>query len=350
MLNEIHIRNYRLFSSLDIPHLERVNLIVGKNNSGKSSLLEAIYLLTNDNSSSSLFSILQERGEYIIETEDSFGNVRPNRNYNVASIFNNRNISDITDSLQISEKRHLFLIEKEMRQLSLLDESEEYTHFRVTHSIDDEKNIYEIKISDDGYLSSSERRRPIIFRKSSQFVTTKNTDYRELSKIWDKITLTPNEDRVIKALKIIDPEVERISFTSQQSSSNGILLKLTHMDIPIPLGSMGDGMRRILNIAVSLAVSTHQVLLIDEIDTGLHYSTLVDMWKLVLQTAHDLDVQVFATTHSWDCVEAFQQALSENQANSGQVIRIDRKNDKFKPVIYDRKRLNIAVEQEIEVR
>jgi predicted ATP-dependent endonuclease of OLD family len=77
---------------------------------------------------------------------------------------------------------------------------------------------------------------------------------------------------------------------------------------PIPLGSMGDGMRRILTLAMCAVNVENGFLLIDEIDTGLYYEVQADMWRLILETAQRLDVQVFATTHSWDCVSAFQEA------------------------------------------
>jgi hypothetical protein len=71
---------------------------------------------------------------------------------------------------------------------------------------------------------------------------------------WDGITLTPKEESVVAALQILEPNVERISFTSSQSYNSGILLKIRGQHTPIPLGSMGDGMRRILTLAMAAVV------------------------------------------------------------------------------------------------
>ncbi|HQU47034.1 MAG TPA: AAA family ATPase, partial [Pirellulales bacterium] len=83
----------------------------------------------------------------------------------------------------------------------------------------------------------------------------------------------------------------------------GIVVGIKGQDSRLPLGSLGDGMRRLMAIATSLAFTKNGCLFVDEIDTGLHYSVMPDMWKLVIAKAGAANVQVFATTHSWDCIE-----------------------------------------------
>jgi len=93
------------------------------------------------------------------------------------------------------------------------------------------------------------------------------------------------------------------------------------------------------------------VLLVDEIDTGLYHGTQTDVWRLLIGTAKHLNVQIFATTHSWDCVEAFQEAL-ENSADpsEGRLFRLQQRGDKIYSVDYSADELGIAVRQAIEVR
>jgi predicted ATP-dependent endonuclease of OLD family len=94
------------------------------------------------------------------------------------------------------------------------------------------------------------------------------------------------------------------------------------------------------------------VLLIDEVDTGLYYRTQTDMWRLLLDTAKRLNVQVFATTHSLDCVRAFQEALSLSEDKSiGKLFRLSlRDKAAIHPVAYTADELEVAIRQEIEVR
>ena len=114
---------------------------------------------------------------------------------------------------------------------------------------------------------------------------------------------------------------------------------------------MGDGMRRVLATVASLVSVGNGTLLVDEIDTGLYYGVLTDMWRLILETSARQNAQVFATTHSWDCVRAFQQALSNTtDPNSGCLIRLEKNDDKIEAVSYSPRELDIAIRQGIEVR
>ena len=152
-------------------------------------------------------------------------------------------------------------------------------------------------------------------------------------------------------MQIIEPDVERINFTSRPISNSGILIKLHGQDEPIPLRSMGEGMHRILALAMAAVTVENGVLLVDEIDTGLHYQTQTDMWRLILEIAERLNVQVFATTHSWDCITAFQEALAQSEDSSvGKLFRLSRKDENIRAIEYTPDELSIAVRQSIEVR
>ena len=92
------------------------------------------------------------------------------------------------------------------------------------------------------------------------------------------------------------------------------------------------------------------ILLVDEIENGIHYSVLPDVWRLIFQTAQRLNVQVFATSHSWDCIEAFQKAAKENTEAEGVLVRLYRRGDEIRAVNLDESELEIAVDGKIEVR
>ena len=114
---------------------------------------------------------------------------------------------------------------------------------------------------------------------------------------------------------------------------------------------MGDGMKRVLGIVASLVSVESGILLVDEIDTGLHHEVLTDMWKIIFTTAATIGTQVFATTHSWDCVRAFHRAMQELPGEQpGLLIRLERNGDQIETITYAPDELAIAVKQGIEVR
>jgi len=384
MLPDLTIQNYRTFKDFQIDGLARVNLIVGNNNSGKTSLLEAVYLLVNQGRIQCLIDLLHNRGE-IVEQSISIvtgENQRPANGYQIRHIFYGHQLNfDQTISLE-SQKRHPLSLQIQVNQPP-----------QVKHPFPSEVPSYftsegmgispsgflllflygqdikmPITVRDDGLITeqsfqlikqyqpnfSVTSNNPSHFFTSSNpslFLTTSNLSFEQLAVFWDGITLTPKEENVVAALQILDPNVERLSFTSRQTANSGILLKVRGQRDPIPLGSMGEGMSRILSLAMASVTVENGVLLVDEIETGLYYQSQTDMWRLILEIAQRLNVQVFATTHSWDCVSAFQEALAKSEDSSiGKLFRLSRRNDNIRPVAYTAEELAIAVRQSIEVR
>lgn len=371
MLRDLTIQNYRCFKDFHIDGLARVNLIVGMNNSGKTSLLEAIYLLVNQGNPRCLGDLLDKRGEFIEQIKDYnpiTGEPLRHIKYRLESIFyahqatldqiiSFQSTTDFYPSLKI------YLQHNELQDNSPQSLSKANTKpLTLVFQSGVDKII--LPINYEGLIESKwfqtfqlHRNLLHIFPQSSQFITstslfltTNNLSFEQLSALWSRITLTPKEDTVIDALKILEPSLERISFTSPATVNSGILVRLRGQ-YPISLGSMGEGMRRILNLAMSAVTVENGFLLVDEIETGLHYETQSDMWRLLLEIAQQLNVQVFATTHSWDCIAAFQEALDELEDNSvGKLFRLSRKGETIRPVEYPAEKLSVAVRQSIEVR
>ena len=171
--------------------------------------------------------------------------------------------------------------------------------------------------------------------------------YDELRELWDEMLLTPQAEMVVEALRIIEPRVKNLAFLS---AGEGVKVLLEGEQEPVLLGSLGDGMRHLLMIAIALVGAREGVLLIDEVETGLHYTTLTGLWNLVFRMAERLNVLVLATTHSWDCIAAFGQAWEEAGEPAGLFFRLSRRGTGIAPVLYSLEDLRVAVEQRIEVQ
>jgi AAA15 family ATPase/GTPase len=112
---------------------------------------------------------------------------------------------------------------------------------------------------------------------------------------------------------------------------------------------MGDGIWRMFALSIAIALSKGGTLLVDEIDTGLHYTVMSKMWNLIYSAAKEFDVQVFATTHSYDCVYSLAQICADSDPhNKITVQRIEA--NKHQSVPYDQEELTVAAAREIEVR
>ena len=363
MLRDLSIHNYRSFQEFKVDGLARVNLIVGSNNSGKTSLLEAIYLLVNQNNPQALIDLLNNRGEII----PKFAQLSPTiigYRYQIKHIFYNHQLN-YNQNIKLSSEQEVPL--SLQIYLSPINNQEETLTFNNNDDITKAESQLNIDYNYESIrvpiLENGTFKMPFMARAKSakstfdfanvscDFLTTDNINFQKLVQLWDTINLTPKEDEVIRALQIIEPDVERLSFTSHITSNSGIIVKMRGKNEPIPLGSMGDGMRRILTLVMCAVNVENGFLLVDEIDTGLYYEIQTDMWRLILSTAQRLNIQVFATTHSWDCVRAFQEALETvEDSNIGKLFRLDSKYGKIRAVEYSPEDLKIALKQDIEVR
>ncbi|OUD16035.1 AAA family ATPase [Thioflexithrix psekupsensis] len=350
MYDSIGIKNFRAFNNLHVKNLKPVNLFVGKNNAGKTSILEAIELLSSNGNA--LLKILERRQENSdVATEEQLAQV----SFGIRHLFNGHRLEENLQfeiSGQWKNKKRLLqfhIVPAEFTQdLFNFDKSEELLAL-LLESSELERKMY-IPLSSDKSLLNGLLRASANHSIPTLFLGTRDIDSRELNKLWDSILFTPKEEKVYEALRSISPTIERIAFTTTTGRfSNGIIVKLQNAN-RVPLGSMGDGMRRLLGIAIALVNSENGILLVDEIDTGLHYSAMEDMWRFVIQTANLFNIQVFATTHSWDCVYALAGLHQEQPFISASVAlhRVD--VTESKTVCYSTEELEIATRHHIEVR
>jgi hypothetical protein len=174
---------------------------------------------------------------------------------------------------------------------------------------------------------------------------------KQIGELWDGIALTTFEQEVLTALQLITPGTERINLVGDPSSARGRIpiVKIRNIDEPLPLHSLGDGMERMFSIALALVNARNGILLIDEIENGIYYSAQPDLWHLIFRIAGQLNVQVFATTHSWDCLKGFQEAAQED-SGEGTLIRLENNKDKILATLFDERQLGIATREQIEVR
>lgn len=364
MLRDLTVQNYRCFEYFQINGLAQVNLFVGNNNSGKTSLLEAIYLLFADNKYNSLVKILLNRGEVInnsfifkkmaestqksfyVENNIKFIHIEPINNIFTNYKLNNDykiNINGTTNGL----KNNHFTLKFSLAYIPYANRNC-LAIYHKDQTGKDTRTEFEIDLSN--HLNISQNIAIDVNQNNDIYLSGKKEELDLMIRFWNDIYLTEKEDKVVQAVQIIDSKVERIGFY-QNPLYNTVRLKVKGLERPIAISNMGEGMYRILVLAMSLVTAENGVLLVDEIETGLHYEAQTDMWRLILETAKELNVQVFATTHSWDCIAAYQEAISQVEDQSiGKLFRLDSKYGKMRAVEYDAEDLEVVTREGIEVR
>lgn len=361
-LPNLSIERFRGIKSLWLPKLGRATLLTGKNGVGKTTVLEAARIWAARGTRNSIASLLLDREEIIsrgnkdIDQYDgafvktlfwgrdpkksdqiSIGPKNLNdsellkltyiRSYSKSNLADYRKINTLTKGFPFPETAEIEIMFGRAKEtinwgFGTVDEEVLMDEF-VEGLVEDVQSI-----SLDPRLSGT---RPIVG-------------------FWTKFALTPTEGKAVDALNIVTTEnVERIAVVGEGHAQK-IIAKMEHVDTPVPLRSLGDGATRLLAVASAISFSRGGFLFIDEAEIGIHYSAQVGFWRMVLQAAHDNNVQVIATTHSFDCVKGFAEAAFENEAVEGVLVRIEEDGEALKAITFDESELEVVARRNIEVR
>lgn len=306
-ISSIDIENFRRFKKLRVEGLARVNVIVGANNAGKTVLLEAIEGVV----ASTLTPLLRasvERGELRRRQETEEGGTE----LDVCHWFHGHRIAPGTTlRLHATGKRALSVSQTIQPVPDNAQPPFIPGGFRLATNVNGK--IHHQALSEDGWLRVGSPSKLGTAGLRSQpavgFVTTDRLLSRDLAPLWTKVVLTPAELHTVDALRLVEPAIERIAMSEGDAASAKVLLR--GADGPVPLGTLGEGVARILALALHLVHTQGGYLLIDEIENGLHWSVMPKVWRFLVETALARDVQVFATTHSKDWLEGLAQLHRE---------------------------------------
>lgn len=369
-IKKLKIEHFRSVNTLEVDGLGRVNLITGRNNSGKSSVLEAIRILASDASPSVVSSILRYREEDLSNMDDLPRTLDADGGFLLSNLFTGFPLfSDKILPIKISAssqgyQKDLILSTRwmedraEVARKSLLGEHSLINDENLAPSLLVDVNGDRRVFSLDYYQRFGYRNKMMRPEQIESSVLTcifvspyggERTAF--LGNLWDKIALTDHERSVVEALQIIDPEIKGVSMIGGEGprQQRTAIVRSQNFERPVPLRSYGDGLNRLFGIVLSLVNAQDGILIIDEFENGMHHSVQLDTWRIIFNLAEKLNVQVFASSHSWDAIEAFQKAAFE-APEQGVLVRLTRRGDKVIPTVFDEDELVIATREHIEVR
>jgi len=315
MIRDISIQNFRCFENTSISGFKTVNLITGKNNAGKSALLEAL-LIANSPRPSTIINLRFYRRE-----SPEFSQALPEKTWDnwffmqdkskTASIRVHEDMDQFRSiDLSIHENSNKIFMEAYLSN----NIDDKYTGF--SPSSDSKPSLLQLNINinnqdffESGLMSTShglleKDTKPINSQKISfisAFFPSSNT---QLAVQYDQARLNNREKQVLKSLQIIDPLINSI-----ETFNIGVpILYLQKGDEPrLPLSLFGDAITRITMMILSIVGNNSQVLLVDEIENGIHYTNQANLWRMLFRLAKELNVQVFTTTHSLEMLKAFTE-------------------------------------------
>lgn len=330
MLNLLTVRGYRSFRDYQMTDLARVNLMVGKNNCGKTSILEAIELLVSGDPSALRDSALR-RNELTENGADIshvfYGHVStPDTSFKLSGHDDRPQLTatillpdDASDAPQPGPARLLRIDHGERTQI--------------------------LRVNENGVLPNVTF--PGTPSRAARFL---DFDARSMHAAWNSVLAEGRSTEVVEALQLLEPEVDEIVYPTGGEPRRGIELGRRDSDRRLPIGSYGDGMRRLLTLSLGLSDGADGCVLIDEIDTGLHWTVMEDMWRLVIEISRRSNVQVFATTHSYDCIRGLGSLVRSRPDLADDLALHKMHRSLAQSVHIPGAEIAVAVEQDIEVR
>lgn len=364
MLSRIEIEGYRAFSKLTVEPLRRLTFVVGPNNAGKTSLLEAIDLLVHSRDARAIESVLRERGEV---SASGLAGGAPELEF--SGLFHGRDPR--ADGLRIDGR-----FRDEVGRFEARIHVEGKAVDTPLRDLDPRRvELHGTGLGEAWRLAASGAVRPpqgllgaltdgvLALPSASSSHSTRHRDARlvrmgparlpeaQVFSMWDRVALTEGEDRVLEALRIITPEIEKATVLGSPGQGTGrVFVKLRGNPGRVPLASLGEGLGRLFELALALGtLDSGGILLVDEIDTGLHHRVLESLFRLVARECRRRDLQVVATTHSLDCLRGLAAyATADDSFDDICVHRLDPKASST--TYFDATELRVAVEHEAEIR
>lgn len=344
MFHKIEIERFRGIKHAYIVGFKQINLFFGKNNCGKSSLLESLFLASGLSNPLLPIHVNFMRGY----SKSSLNDLKLNF-YNLDSSY------PIHIRMDNEEKRDLKISLFEQKQdnislnadgTSILSNVEEGKYgLKIDFKINDVH--FESQLHFDSANSTDATRIVSKHYVESLRCTYLSPKYDFNASIQGLKNILQNKDEhfIIEGLRLIEPRVKDFIFTDNEMLVDVGLTKR------IPVNMMGDGARKIVSLLTAIYDCKDGALLVDEISNGFHYSVMCSLWKVLINAAIRNNTQLFVTTHDVDSIKGLRDAALENYRDLVATFKLlSTSDDELKTFHYSLDSLDYSINQEIEVR
>lgn len=350
MIESMHIKNFKCFKDFKLEGLSRINLIGGKNNVGKTALLEAIWLLPLPANPGLFHQLLNLRSLPIrLDPEWLWGQV----------------FQDVKGPLAISVKDGGFTKNLVLNvQLGLGIElgasltdisSSPIQNVKATLEIDDsvdngfhQKIRHVLSLDNKVTTQLDFSKNPSVPSILISYVSSRNHSIAEVGK-YSALNNDGRGDEVLELIKIVAPEIKDLSVSSLPGEPSLMYAGIQESTNKVPLSRFGDGVHRAFSLITTILNCKNGIVLIDEIENGFHYSVMPAIFKALAAAAEKMSCQIFATTHSYECLEAARESLGDKPGDF-KYIRLDRLDDNIVATTYSNEGFARSIEHEWELR
>lgn len=355
MYTKFTVRNFRGFKDLKVEGFERINLIAGVNNIGKTALLEALFLHCGAYNPELALRVNAFRGMESMTVELSKWSENP-----WDSLFNQYNTHESIELIgehTVTGSRALRL--RTVEKPDELENLEKFIKLREAapelSSLSEPAKILKLEFNGNEYYMILGPGSPLVkpFPQAPPFpvfflASRVKIPPKADADLYGKLATNKKEKILLEVLKLIEPRLEGLSVNIAMGEP------MLHGDVGeerlLPLPVMGEGMVRLASSILRIANAPNGVVLVDEIENGIHHSNMPKLWSAIGKVAREFNTQVFATTHSLECIKAAHTAFKECEIYDFRVHRLQSTKEGIQAVTYDQEDLETAFEIGIEVR
>jgi len=339
-ITEIEIKNFKCFDSFEAKGFKRVNLIGGKNNVGKTTLLEVLYINANGENENEFLNAV-------------FRALRGRDNFFGANNVFNESISNFYHALftirakavQNQQKDRMNSITTNRKNEVAFSFLEEFTGLKMSYTFNGENKNKNLSLSTLQDFFKSHK----TFLKTAEniiFLRPIGLTNYDINELYGNVIELRETQNLNKALQSFDNDFEEFQIINREPK---VFSK--SLDNFISTTQLGDGAKKLINTFISLYSAKDGILLVDEIDNGIHYTQLDDLWKIILTIAEKQKVQVFATTHSKECIESYARVAKKLEDEDIAFVELCRNRDnELKALVLDKEMFLFELDQNHEVR
>ncbi len=321
-IENVEFKNFKCFKELRVKNLKRVNLISGKNNIGKTSFMEGLELFL---SSKDIYEVLSSIHKMIRRRQ--YNNRQNNKYLEFDIIYQNNSTMEINSS---NSKLKIEYFDEFIKKTDTQNRMIEYIDVPSVSN----QNLFgedDLIVTHEPALKitllGEERVVPLdrifermgLARRNTEaktiinYVSSSTTDEKEIAIYYGKLIDINKEKYLDESLSLFDENI--VALKQKVTDRDTVVLKLALKDRPTPilLSSLGEGINRYIAILCAIWASKDGYLFIDEIENGIHYTNYKKLWKIIFEASKMANCQIFTTSHSRECIEAFNEINQDNE-------------------------------------
>ncbi len=362
MIRAVHISRYRGIGGCVADGLRRVNLIVGKNDCGKTSFMEALQLADEAENAAHLLLFFDQRDRVGHTTQSHdferfwrpmFFGLEATAGFAI-SVERDDGARKTIEVRQASASEAAILPDRD--DDARIGDDDTRTDLEVVRApiwvLDVQRTGYDRVQAHQQIIATPTRLKlPRFLRRRGGAWITSSATVGEGEVRWVSTLMQHGQDRgLVELLREVDGRVSGIQLLAPSGDLVELFVRLDHGTPMLPMALMGEGVQRCFDIAVASAAHDWPTLYIDNIERGLHHAALEPLWRWIATAARGHSLQVFATTHSEECIHAACRAFHTLDDDGLGVIRLDRLESEARATIYDRALVEAAERTDTEIR